>query len=153
MNPQPSEFVGMFWAFVILFLVMYYARKERLNPTITLSDEFIIGHVVNNSTKLTNNVIKATVTTTPKKNKTKRTTTTTSTTSTTNPPTTTTSTTPKPLTIKQTALYSDCIEAMVSLGCKRTYARGLTKEVFDKHNVKTIQEFISIAMNLMHNRT
>lgn len=42
-------------------------------------------------------------------------------------------------------MYLQCVDAMISLGHKRTVAARKTKEIFNDHNPKSVQEFINIA--------
>lgn len=44
--------------------------------------------------------------------------------------------------------YAECIDALVSLGHKKSKANQITKEIFEKFSPKTIQEFISIAFKI-----
>jgi hypothetical protein len=42
-------------------------------------------------------------------------------------------------------LYDDCIEALRSLGHKKSYAAQKTKEIFNMFNPSSVQEFLSIV--------
>lgn len=41
--------------------------------------------------------------------------------------------------------YSECIEALISLGHKKSKAKQIANGIFEKFSPKTIQEFVSIA--------
>lgn len=162
MNPQPPEYVGSIFATIFVLMVVFYTIKACSQGTgINVSDNFIIGYLVDEQTPIKQSPVvppvrksqttKAQPVTNKKKAVQKNTTTTTTTTP---PPTTTTTTTttPRPLTNKETVLYNDCIEALVALGMKKTYSRQIAQEIFQQYQINTIQEFIMTSMKVIHNR-
>ena len=158
MNPQPPEYVGNIVAILFSCLVIFLTIREYLFGTIKYpSDKFVIGYFTdyeepkNKVTKCnvqkTNSQNNHKVTT--RKRKTQKQIKVTTTTSTTTSTTTTKapSTTPPPASAKDIKLYSDCLEAMIALGWSRTYSRQVTKEMFNKYEITSIQQFINIITN------
>lgn len=43
------------------------------------------------------------------------------------------------------SLLEDCVLALVSVGTKKSQAKKITKEIFEKHNPQTIEDFIRLA--------
>lgn len=43
-------------------------------------------------------------------------------------------------------LYNDCVDALYAIGMKKSQAKAKTKEVFESHNPKSIQEFLMLAL-------
>lgn len=133
---------------VIFYTIKAYSEGKVID--INTLDNFVIGHFVDEQPVLQIKSIKQKQSYKPKSAAIKNTTVVTKTK--TPSTTTTTTTTPRPLTNEETRLYSDCIEALVSLGMKKTYSRQITKEVFQKYKINTIQEFITTAMKMVHNQ-
>lgn len=42
-------------------------------------------------------------------------------------------------------LYADCVEALRSLGHKKSYASQKTRDIFNMFNPKSVQEFLTIV--------
>ena len=40
---------------------------------------------------------------------------------------------------------NDCLSSLVSLGTKKTQAKKITKDIFEKYNTKTIEDFIKFV--------
>lgn len=45
-----------------------------------------------------------------------------------------------------TQLFLDCIDALYSLGMKKTQAKNIATSVFNEFNPKSVQEFLMIAL-------
>jgi hypothetical protein len=158
MNPQPDPSVGNFFAFIIICLTIFYTYKAYIEgKSITLNqlDKFVIGYVEDytyiekpKETKIRSaksnrvksvSAPKQVAVKKPKKQDnpiicqpTKNTTT-----------STTTTQPPKPERDEQ--LYNDCISSLVALGYKKMEAKNKTKQIFDEHNITSIQEFIKFV--------
>lgn len=53
----------------------------------------------------------------------------------------------KEIPVEKTSLFSDCVDALVSLGFRKAMARNLTKSIFRKHKPTNIQQFLHLAIN------
>lgn len=158
MNPQPDPIVGNIVAAIFVLTVVFYTAKAiGENNIIKLNDKFIIGYVQDytyietpikikvtpRQSRNSKNTPQCVIANEPSKSnkpkKDKPTVHKSTAVSTTHTPTTTTPP-PKPKIDEQ--LYNDCISSLVALGYKKTEAKNKTKQVFDKHTINSIQDFI-----------
>jgi hypothetical protein len=153
MNPQPDPIVGNIFAFIFIIAVAIYTYKAYLECQVVDIDKFIIGYIEDYKyvekpkpvkiktvrSHATRNVSTERVAK-PIEKKVKKS----------KVPTIQTpiTTTPPPLLPEKPKrdeqLYNDCISSLVALGYKKTEAKNKTKQVFDKHSVSSIQDFIKL---------
>jgi hypothetical protein len=153
MNPQPDPIVGNIFAFIFIIAVAIYTYKAYLECQVIDIDKFIIGYIEDYKyvekpkpvkiktvrSHATRNVSTERVTK-PVEKKVKK-----AKVPTTQTPITTTPPPPLPEKPKRDEqLYNDCISSLVALGYKKTEAKNKTKQVFDNHNVSSIQDFIKL---------
>jgi hypothetical protein len=158
MNPQPDPIIGNIFAFMFIATVAIYTYKAYFERQVVDIDKFIIGYIEDyRYIKKPKLEIPKPVKVKPVRNQTVK-----------NVPTDfvtkpiekkvkkskvvaveteTTTTLPPALPEKpkrDEQLYNDCISSLVALGYKKTEAKNKTKQVFDKHNVSSIQDFIRL---------
>lgn len=144
MNPQPEPYVGTIFAIIFVIALVVYTIKGYYNKDNKISDKYIIGYVddyfepipvIPNRPKVRRTTVSkpkqkvATPTTKPV---------------TTPPPSTQVAAQPvKPQ--RDEALYNDCIGCLVALGYKKTEAKNKTSDIFDNHEITTIEQFIKLV--------
>lgn len=125
MNPQPSESVGQVIAIILVLMVAYHAVKAyHNNPPIKLNDLdlFTIGYI-QSPTQPKPIKTKLKIQTQPVKEA------------------------QQIPTVESTQLYIDCVDALHSLGIKKSDAKKTTKNLLSSNNPpKTVQELLIIAL-------
>lgn len=126
MNPQPPEYVGSVFAWVIIGMLAYYTIKAYNSGKIIDIKDLDLVHIgYIESDNPVQNVYNITNTT----NNTK---------------------VSKTLSFESQQLYVDCVDALVALGMKKTESKKRAKHIFSTHNPppSTVQEFLIIALNI-----
>lgn len=136
MNPQPHPVVGQFGVLIFALLVAYFSfMGNKKRQSFSFSDQFVIGYINDNQPTYSQSI-----TTYPKqsvkKNIKKKI-----------PQSllTNTETHETKHTIENEQLYNDCIVCLTSLGSKKQQAKNTVKEIFEKHNPSTIEDFIKFV--------
>jgi hypothetical protein len=125
MNEQPPEFVGDFFAF-ILFAIAIFSYIFSKSKTIINLDHFDIGYITDNNFQQQDVTVKTLPINKPK-------------------------TKPKTQNKGFTDFEKECIDALHSLGMKKSEAITKMNFVLEKYQPKTIQDFISGAFKCEHN--
>ena len=136
MNQQPHPIVGQFGVLIFVLLITYFSFfGNKKKQSLSFNDQFVIGYINDNQP-----VCSQSITTYPKQSVKKNTKkkipknllTSTETHETNN-------------TIENNQLYNDCILCLTSLGSKKQQAKNTVKEIFEKHNPGTIEDFIKFV--------
>lgn len=138
MNQQPHPVVGQFGVVIFALLVAYFSfTGNKKKQSFGFNDQFVIGYINDNQPVYSESIatypkqnvkqntkkkIPQNLLTTIKTNEIK-----------------TTSTT------QNDQLYNDCVLCLTSLGSKKQHAKNTVKEIFEKHNPTTIEEFIKFV--------
>lgn len=120
MNPQPPEYVGPVFAWIIIGMLAYYTIKAYNSGKIIDIKDLDLVHIgYIESDNPVQNVYNIT------------------------------SIDNKP-SFESQQLYVDCIDALVALGMKKTESKKRAKHIFSTHNPppSTVQEFLIIALNI-----
>lgn len=136
MNPQPHPFVGQLGVLIFALLVTYFAFTNKNKKTFNISDTFNLGYIYDTPIEVVE-YQKPKRTSTPK------------------PRRTTVKQKPKSQPVPQPKksekpqidqeLFDDCVLALVSLGSKKSEAKTTAKNIFEKHNPQTIEDFIKFV--------
>lgn len=130
MNEQPPESIGHFFAF-IFFAIAFFSYIFSKSKTINL-DHFDIGYITENNFHQQNVPVQTLPISKPQQKP-----------------------KPKPKPKAQNKGFTDfekeCIDALRSLGMKKSEAITKMNFVFEKYQPKTIQDFISGAFKREHN--
>lgn len=127
MNPQPHPIVGQFGVLIFALLTAYFCFTGK-RKDFQFSDKFTIGYINDDVPHV---VVHSDV---PKNINTKK------------------KQVPQSLLtpIKEeepidNELFEDCVLALVSLGTKKIQSKKIAKDIFEKHNPKTIEDFIKFV--------
>ena len=131
MNPQPHPFVGQLGVLIFVLLIVYlsFTNKKR---QFHFDDKFTIGYILDNDPIQTFSINTDTKTTRKKANKQI-------------PSYLLTQEKTNPSINYDVNLMNDCLSSLVSLGTKKTQAKKITKDIFEKYNPKTIEDFIKFV--------
>jgi hypothetical protein len=136
MNQQPHPVVGQFGVLIFALLVAYFSfTGNKKRQSFSFNDQFVIGYINDNQpacSQSINTCPKQSV----KKNTKKKI-----------PQSllTSTETHETNSVIENNQLYDDCVLCLTSLGSKKQQAKNTVKEIFEKHNPSTIEDFIKFV--------
>jgi hypothetical protein len=119
MNPQPPEYIGHIYALVLFCVAAYYflINATAQDKEHIDLDKFIIGYFEDSEKSNTNITINNG------------------------------SQTQQNYALETSKLYLDCIDALCSLGMKKSEAKKITKSIFNTTNPpESIQQFLMIAL-------
>lgn len=154
MNPQPDPIIGNIGAFIFIALLIVFTFKAYISADHKISlDKYVIGYIDDYVEVVPQpKIIKTKVVKTPAPRKTKINTTPVKT-----PVSKVTNESPvitKPVQPKteqpvkpkiDEALYNDCINVLTFLGYKKKEANIITKQIFNLHQINSIQDFIKFV--------
>lgn len=129
MNPQPHPVVGQFGVLIFALLTAYFCFSGK-RKDFQFSDQFTVGYINDDVPHVVvERDIPRTKTVTRKKKQVPQ-----------------SILTP----IKEeepidNELFEDCVLALVSLGTKKVQSNRIAKDIFEKHNPKTIEDFIKFV--------
>jgi len=132
MNPQPHPFVGQLGVLIFVLLIAYFAFTNK-KKSYAFDDKFTIGYIYDDHPVVAQSFesdTKPTRTVKKKRN---------------NIPSNLITPIQKTTNTFDQNLVDECVSALVSLGTKTTQAKKMTKDVFEKHNPQTIEEFIKFV--------
>jgi hypothetical protein len=147
MNPQPHPIVGQLGVLIFAILVAYFALTKKPRQDSWDGDTINIGYILENKEPMqtftqtkpcqSHHIPKSLIKPIKpiKKQNTKQTKT----------QNEQPEYTAKPKEMIDETLFNDCILALVSLGTKKSQSKTIAKNIFDKHNPKTIEDFIKFV--------
>ena len=125
MNPQPDFFEVLPFIAIFIGMIIYFSAHPK--KVIRLSDKFTIAEIEGPDTLPEQGYISVDVNTKTKKKKTRK--------------------KKKAQAQGYNQLQQDCLDALKSIGVKTARERKfIVNSTFNKHNPKSVQEFLSLAM-------
>jgi hypothetical protein len=144
MNPQPHPIVGQFGVLIFALLVAYFALTKKPRQDSWDGDTINIGYILENKEPIQtfnktksyqSNYVPKSLIKPIKSQNTKQAT----------PKNECPAYVPKQKETIDESLFNDCVLALVSLGTKKSQSKTIAKNIFDKYNPKTIEEFIKFV--------